>query len=149
MIRLEKSDPYSAESRLLREQLSAELAAITGSSGASRAATDSFAERGSLWVLARNAKGEAVGCGALRPLTDQTAEIKRMFSDRSVPGTGRALLTFLEQAAKRMGYRELRLETRRVNPRAVAFYLNNGYRTISNYGPYAGRDEALCFAKVL
>lgn len=45
-----------------------------------------------------------------------------MFSDRSMPGVGSALLTFLETSAKQMGYRELKLETRHINRRAVDFY---------------------------
>lgn len=72
-----------------------------------------------------------------------------MFSDRSVPGVGNALLTYLEAAATEMGYRELRLETRHINLRAVQFYEKNGYVRIENYGPYVGREEAVCFSKAL
>lgn len=72
-----------------------------------------------------------------------------MFSDRSAHGVGRALLTFLENSAKEMGYPELRLETRYINNRAVNFYEENGYVRIENYDPYIGREEAVCFAKVL
>jgi N-acetylglutamate synthase-like GNAT family acetyltransferase len=67
-----------------------------------------------LWALAKNSQGKAVGCGAIRPLTKNIAEIKRMFTDRSVSGIGGALLTFLETSAKEMGYIEIRLETRHV-----------------------------------
>lgn len=72
-----------------------------------------------------------------------------MFSDRSIPGVGKALLNFLEKSAKNMGYAELWLETREVNYKAVNFYKNNGYVSIENYGPYIGREEAVCFSKVL
>ena len=72
-----------------------------------------------------------------------------MFSDRSAPGIGRALLTFLEVSAKNMGYTEFLLETRHVNHRAVHFYEKNGYVRIENYGPYIGREEAICFSKIL
>lgn len=102
-----------------------------------------------LWVLAKNAHGDAIGCGAIRPLTQNIAELKRMFSDRSEPGVGSALLTFLETSAKQMGYRELKLETRHINLRAVNFYEKNGYVRIDNYGPYIGREEAVCFSKSL
>lgn len=100
-------------------------------------------------VIARDAQGSAVGCGALRPLAPGIAELKSMFSDRSLPGIGRALLAFLETAAKTLGYRELWLETRHVNQRAVDFYLKQGYRQIENYGPYRGREEAICLGKTL
>ncbi len=78
---------------------------------------------------------------------DFVIKFKRMFSDRSSPGN--ALLTFLETSAKRMGYTELWLETRIVNHRAVQFYKKNGYIRIENYGPYIGREEAVCFSNPL
>lgn len=149
MIRVEKSDPFSPDSCSLIEKLSAELAAITGDSGKSNFTIDSMDGDRSLWVLARNEKGDATGCGAIRPLTENIAELKRMFSDRSAPGVGKALLNFLETSAKNMGYTEIWLETRHVNHKAVNFYKNNGYVLIENYGPYIGRDEAVCFSKVL
>ncbi|MDH2894689.1 GNAT family N-acetyltransferase [Rahnella sp. PAMC25617] len=149
MITVEKSDPFSPDSCSLIEKLSAELAAITGDSGKSNFTIDSMDGDRSLWVLARNEKGDATGCGAIRPLTENIAELKRMFSDRSAPGVGKALLSFLETSAKNMGYTEIWLETRHVNHKAVNFYKNNGYVLIENYGPYIGRDEAVCFSKVL
>lgn len=118
MVKIEHADPRSAESQWLIEKLSAELAAITGDGGNSRASLDTLQGEGALWVIARDAQGSAVGCGALRPLAPGIAELKRMFSDRSLPGIGRALLAFLETAAKTLGYRELWLETRHVNQRA-------------------------------
>jgi len=147
MITVEKSDPFSKESQFLVEKLSSELAAITGDSGKNNFTVDSMDQDRSLWVLARNKEGEAIGCGAIRPLTQDIAELKRMFADRSSPGIGNALLTFLETSAKSMGYTELWLETRHVNHRAVNFYRKNGYVSIKNYGPYKGRDEAVCFSK--
>ena len=149
MITVEKSDPSAPESRYLIETLSSELAAITGDSGKSNFTVDSIDRDRSLWVLAKNTHGDAIGCGAIRPLTQNIAELKRMFSDRSAPGIGRALLTFLEESAKNMGYTELWLETRHVNHRAVHFYEKNGYVRIENYGPYIGREEAVCFSKKL
>ncbi len=149
MITVEKADPRSAESQLLISKLSAELAAITGDGGNSNFTMDSLDNDKSLWVLARNDKGEAVGCGAIRLLTGHVAELKRMFSDRSSPAIGSALLTFLENAALDMGYNQIRLETRAVNHKAVNFYLRKSYKRIENYGPYVNRKEAVCFAKIL
>ncbi|KGD71256.1 GNAT family N-acetyltransferase [Pantoea vagans] len=149
MITVEKADPRSAESQLLISKLSAELAAITGDGGNSNFTMDSLDNDKSLWVLARNDKGEAVGCGAIRLLTGHIAELKRMFSDRSSPAIGSALLTFLENAALDMGYNQIRLETRAVNHKAVNFYLRKSYKRIENYGPYVNRKEAVCFAKIL
>ncbi|MFL7841454.1 GNAT family N-acetyltransferase [Raoultella ornithinolytica] len=149
MITVEKSDPFSSESHRLIEMLSAELAAITGDNGKSNFTVEAMYEDKALWALAKNAHGDAIGCGAIRPLTPNIAELKRMFSDRSVPGVGRALLAFLETSAKEMGYSELRLGTRHINQRAVNFYEKYGYIRIENYGPYRGRTEAVCFSKEL
>jgi len=149
MIKIEKSDPFSSDSLRLVELLSAELAAITGDNGKSNFTAEAMSDGKALWALAKNSQGKAIGCGAIRPLTQNIAELKRMFSDRSAPGVGRALLTFLENSAKEMGYPELRLETRYINNRAVNFYEENGYVRIENYDPYIGREEAVCFAKVL
>ena len=149
MITVEKADPRSAESQLLISKLSAELAAITGDGGNSNFTLDSFNDMRSLWVIATNDKGQAVGCGAIRPLTRHIAELKRMFSDRSSPAIGRALLTFLEKSALDVGYSQIWLETRSVNHKAVNFYLREGYERIENYGPYINRKEAVCFAKIL
>lgn len=149
MITVEKSDPLSPDSLYLIEKLSAELASITGDSGKSNFTITSMDEERALWALAKDRKGNAIGCGAIRPLTENIAELKRMYSDRSSPGIGSALLTFLEASAKSLGYNELWLETRHVNQRAVNFYKKNGYIRIENYGPYVGRKEAVCFAKSL
>lgn len=149
MITVEKSDPNSSESCYLIELLSAELAAITGDNGKSNFNAEAMSDEKALWALAKNTQGKAIGCGAIRPLTQHTAELKRMFSDRSMPGVGSALLHFLEKSAKEMGYTELRLETRHINYRAVKFYKKKGYVRIENYGPYIGRTEAICFSKAL
>ena len=147
MITINTADLHACESLRLIENLSSELATITGDSGTRHFAVDSMKGERAVWVIARNATGDAVGCAALRPLTEQVAELTRMYSDRSEPGIGQALLAFLEASAQRLGYGEIWLETRKVNRRAVNFYERNGYRAIDNYGPYIGRQEAICFAK--
>ena len=64
-------------------------------------------------------------------------------------GAGLALLVFLERRAAELGYRQVWLETRRVNLRAVAFYLKHGYLEIPAYGHYVGRADAICLGKTL
>lgn len=94
MITIEKADPSAPDSLDLIEKLSAELAAITGDSGKRHFTPESLLGERSLWVVAKNKQGIAVGCGAIRPLANDIAELKRMFSDRSSAGIGNALLTF-------------------------------------------------------
>lgn len=149
---VEKSDPFSAESQRLTDALSSALAAITGDGGTTHFRMDDVTGPRAVWAIARDGAGEAVGCGAIRPFAGNNgniAELKRMYSTGQNRGTGAAILTFLETSAATLGYRQIWLETRRVNLRAVAFYLNRGYAVIDNYGPYVGRDDAVCFAKAL
>jgi GNAT superfamily N-acetyltransferase len=147
-MRIEACDPDSPEARALLGELAQVLAGITGSSGnASFDAQDVRGER-AVFVVAR--EGEALlGCAALRPLEGAVGEVKRMYARPGTRGVGAALLAHLEEAARGFGYGELWLETRRVNVRALGFYVRHGYAVIPNYGKYAGRPEAVCFAKTL
>lgn len=97
MITIEKSDPTSAESQRLIAQLSAVLAAITGDEGKGHFSSDTLSAPRALWALARNHHGVAIGCGAIRPLSASTAEVKRVFSTGEIPGTGAALMRFLKR----------------------------------------------------
>ncbi len=140
-------DPAGADAQALVAELSVALEAITGATG--QASFDPGDVRGDRagFALARDARGHALGCGALRPLTADCAELKRMFARPGTRGVGAALLHFLERRAAGWGYVALRLSTRRVNERAVAFYLRHGYRPIAGYGRYAGSEASQCFEK--
>ena len=140
-------DPQTPEAALLLDELSDQLRLITGSSGQASFDVNDVRGARARFVVARDRNGQPVGCGALRPLEGDVAELKRMYSRRTVPGIGAAVLAFLESEARQLGYRALRLETRAVNARAVAFYQRRGYGRIANFGKYVGRSEAVCFEK--
>jgi GNAT superfamily N-acetyltransferase len=142
-------DPEHDDARGLVEELSDALALITGASGKASYAADDARVARSLFVVARGEDGQLLGCGALRPLDGDVGEVKRMYARPGTKGVGAALLAHIEHAAQAFGYRALWLETRRVNTRAVAFYLDHGYGQIPNYGKYVGRPEAVCFGKTL
>lgn len=146
-ISIRQEDPSSPDAVRLMDALSAALEAITGSSGRASFDASELNDSRAVFAVARNEAGEAVGCGAIRPMDDDTAEVKRMYAGDSARGIGSAVLAFLEQRAGELGYRALRLETRKVNERAVGFYLARGYKVIENYGKYRGREEAVCFEK--
>ncbi|MFL4454037.1 GNAT family N-acetyltransferase [Serratia marcescens] len=133
----------------LMAELSVQLAEITGDSGTSSFDPASIEADGGCFMLVRNAADEAVACGALRRLTSGVAELKRMYVREPGNGIGRKLLHALEQQARWLGYRQLWLETRSVNLRAIKFYLAQGYRIRENYGRYRGNPQAVCFEKVL
>jgi GNAT superfamily N-acetyltransferase len=140
-------DPDGPEAQALLAELSDALTAMTGSSGRASFSSDDARVPRSLFVVARDDGGALLGCGALRPVDGEAAEIKRMYARPGTRAVGAALLAHLEQAARGFGYRELWLETRVVNERAVQFYLKHGYARIPNYGKYAGRADAACFRK--
>jgi ribosomal protein S18 acetylase RimI-like enzyme len=146
MFAIAPADPDSPDARLLLAELGAALAHITGSDGT--ASFDAADVRGprACFLVARAADGSLAGCGALRSLTDDVAELKRMYA-RPGSGAGAALLAALERQALAFGYRDVWLETRRVNTRAVAFYQKHGYRIIDNFGKYVGRLDAVCLGK--
>lgn len=142
-------DPDHADSSMLLGELCAALQAITGDSGRGSFAAADVRGPGSRFVIARDAAGRPIGCGAFRPLQQGVAELKRMYARPGSRGVGAALLAHLEAAARELGYRAVWLETRAVNERAVAFYERHGYQRIENFGRYAGNAAAICFGKEL
>ena len=81
-----------------------------------------------LVLVARADDGTPVGCGALRPLDPDAAEVKRMYVVPAARGHGvsELLLAGLEEAARRRGWTTLRLETGTRQPEALALYAGAG-----------------------
>jgi GNAT superfamily N-acetyltransferase len=105
-------------------------------------------------VLARDDDGTPLGCGALRPLGEGIAELKRMYVIPSARGRGigRAVLEALEELTRREGWTTLRLETGPRQPEAAALYRRAGYRQIEAFGSYRATPHAadsLFFERVL
>lgn len=91
--------------------------------------------RGGLWLAVHDDTG--VGCVALRPLDDDTAEVKRMYVAETWRGhgVGRALMETLVAAARERGYRTLRLGTLDDMKVAQRLYESLGFRSIERYRP--------------
>ncbi|MEJ6000906.1 GNAT family N-acetyltransferase [Paucibacter soli] len=150
--RLLPLDPAAPIALELMRALNAELAAISGDSGAARFDPESVRQERALFMVALGAQGEGLGCAALRPLGEShagVAELKRMYAQAGTRGVGSALLRHLELQAVDLGYRELWLETRPANARALAFYRRHGYQEIAKYGDYALRPDSICLGKTL
>ena len=79
--------------------------------------------------------GRPVCAGGVKRLNAQAGEIKRMYVVPSARGrgVGRALLRALENAARSLGYRVVRLDTGNRQPGARALYLSEGYLPIENF----------------
>jgi GNAT superfamily N-acetyltransferase len=88
--------------------------------------------------------GAVLAGGGLRRVTDDTCEVKRMWTATGHRRKGYAsrVLTGLEDAARAVGYSTLLLETGPLQPEAIALYTARGYRPIPYYGRY---PDALAF----
>jgi GNAT superfamily N-acetyltransferase len=77
----------------------------------------------------------AVCCGGIKDLGDGACELKRMYvvPEARGAGTGRSLLTALEDRARSMGYAIARLDTGPRQPEAEAWYRRAGYAPIDNF----------------
>lgn len=101
-------------------------------------------------ILVRK-NGVAIGCGAYKFYDKETAEIKRVFLDKSYRkcGVGKELLRRLEADAKISGFRYAILETGELLAEATGLYNKMGYKVIPNYGQYVDMPESLCMSKKL
>lgn len=151
MIIVAEESALSEDAGMLLAALSQTLKAITGSSGQGKFDAAAMAQPGCCFAIARDGAGNLLGCGAIRPLPGYAgvAELKRMFALKSSAGAGTALLRFLESRAREARYHAVWLETRRINQRAVDFYLHRGYQPISAFAPYCGKQEAVCLGRNL
>lgn len=146
---IEKENINSKDAYELVGELSDELYRMTGSNGRGSFDNSDMDNPRSLFVIAREDDGLAVGCGAFREVSGEIAELKRMYARRKSYGIGSTILAYLEDRAKDFGYNKVVLETRKCNTKAVSFYTRNGYQVINNYGKYIDRPEAICFEKIL
>ena len=86
-----------------------------------------FGPRGRLFLATVN--GEPAGVGALKPVTTELGEVKRMFVRSAYRGTGlgRRIMTRLVDEARELGYRSLRLETMPFMAEAQSLYRSIGF----------------------
>lgn len=146
--------PLSAEvSRDLIAALNAELSGAYSEPGATHFSLDPeevTTGRGAFLVIHQD--GIPVGCGALRRLDAETAELKRMYVSPTVrgQGLGRRLVAALEAEAWTLGVRRLVLETGIRQTAALALYERTGFHPIPLYGEYCLSPEtSICLGKAL
>jgi len=140
-------------SRALIDSLNAELSGVYPEPGANHFHLDpeEVADgRGTFLVVYRG--GTPVGCGALRLLDAETAELKRMYVSPIVRGSGlgRRLVAALEAEARALGVRRLVLETGVRQAAALAIYRATGFHPIPLFGEYCLSPEtSVCLGKDL
>ncbi|MBP2573704.1 MULTISPECIES: GNAT family N-acetyltransferase [Agrobacterium] len=85
---------------------------------------------GDLLLMQRD--GKTIAGGAFMSHDDETAEIKRIWTDPSLrrQGLARTIMLALEESAAALGYTRTYLSTGFRQPEAVALYLRLGYRPL-------------------
>lgn len=103
-----------------------------------------------LFAVAREATGEALGCGAV-VLEPGYAELKRMYvtPEARGRGIGKRLLMFLEEQARSRGWRRLRLETGVRQAEALGMYERAGYVLCAPFGSYVEDPNSVFMEKLL
>ncbi len=140
-------------SRDLIDSLNAELRGVYAEPGATHFSLDPgevAGGRGAFLIVYQ--EGSPVGCGALRLLEAETAELKRMYVSPSARGRGlgRRLVAALEAEARALGVRRLVLETGVRQAAALALYRAAGFHPIPLYGEYRLSPEtSVCLGKDL
>jgi ribosomal protein S18 acetylase RimI-like enzyme len=88
---------------------------------------------GSFLIMRLN--GKLVGCGGFKRDGADAAYLKRMWVAREARGLGlgRRLLAELEQRARALGYRKVRLETEKSLTEAQALYHSSGYAEVPRF----------------
>jgi putative acetyltransferase len=142
----------SAAARLLIQALNAELEGRYPEAGANhfRLDPEEVGPGRGAFVVAY-AAGEPVGCGAVRRLDPDVAEIKRMYVIPTLRGRGIAgrVLSVLEDEARALGVERLVLETGVRQPEAIALYQRFGFADIPAFGEYIGSALSVCMGKAL
>ena len=92
-------------------------------------------------LLVARLRKEPVGCGALKFVGADRADIKRMWVAPTARGlgVGRRLLTELEDCARERGMRVVQLETNKTLREAISLYRSAGYTEVDAFNdePYA------------
>ena len=78
---------------------------------------------------------EPVACGGVQSITAGTGELKRMWvhDDWRRAGLGSRLLRHLEDQARALGHRTIRLDTNAALTEAIGMYQRAGYQAIDRY----------------
>ncbi len=147
MILLFRTDPSNQDFIELIKLLDAELAIRDGDDHAfyARFNTMGFLK----YSLVAYDEGIPLGCGALKEISHDTAEIKRVYTNSHSRGKGIAtkMMAELEKWAAELSYKQCILETGKNQPEAINLYHKLGYHRIPNYGQYSDVFTSLCFAK--
>ena len=138
-VRVEAVDAASDEAQALVAAYVAEIAATFPGgfdpTASVSAEPDELSPPHGVFLVVRDDDGTAIGCGGVKLLDQDTAEIKRMWLAPAARGRklGRLLLEALEDAARRLGATEGRLDTNDTLQAALALYERAGWQPVEPY----------------
>lgn len=147
MIELVRTNATEADFIRLVRQLDAYLTTVDGDE---HAFYDQYNHSEEIrFVVLAYQDGMAVGCGAIKPYSQSTMEVKRMFVLPEKRGEGIAgrILNELESWAAELGAERCILETGKRQTEAIRLYEKCRYRRIPNYEPYQGVENSVCYQK--
>jgi GNAT superfamily N-acetyltransferase len=147
---IEPVDVRLAEPALLIARLSEDLGRRYGDDGSGHFRPEDVLVPRSGFLVGRW-DGQPVACGGFRPLSEEVAEIKRMYVEPAFRGRGigRSMLDALETGARQAGFTKVRLETGTAQQEALGLYQSAGYQRIECYGYHKDDPRSVCFEKVL
>ena len=149
MIKLIRTNADHPDFNSLVRLLDAELA---GRDGAEHAFYAQYNKTDSIkHVVLAYDNHKPVACGAMKAFAADSVEIKRMYTETLSRKKGIAglVLAELERWASELNYQKCVLETGKRQPEAIALYKRHGYKSIPNYGQYAGIENSVCFGKFI
>ncbi len=146
------ADPQGADALGLLHEASIDARALypEAFAGITAAATNGPLVAGGVYLVG-TVDGRPVACGALHPLGDAVAEVRRMYVHREHRrrGFARAVLSRLVDEAARLGYRRLLLETGDRQQPAMALYEASGFVRIAPFGNHVDDPTSVCYERRL
>jgi putative acetyltransferase len=129
MISVAVETPLQDDVRILVSELNEALLNLTPREHCHHLTVEQMADVSTTVLVARDASGAAVGCGALKRHAGKVGEVKRMYTRPSArgAGVGRAILGRIEELARQEGLAALVLETGNNFEAAQHIYRTSGF----------------------
>ncbi len=102
-----------------------------------------YLNRGGVFEILEDKKGNIVGTVGLYPVDEKTIELRKMYFDKSIrgQGLGKEMLRKMIETSRRLGYEKLFLETASPLVEAIGLYKSFGFKPVD--GIHAPRcDQA-------
>jgi len=150
VLSVQPEPPDTAEAKALIKALDAHLNRLYLPKNRHGLSVAALQEASVIFLVAR-LDSVAVGCGAVKFIKGEYAEVKRMYVAPQWRGQGVAqtLLRELERLSQQNGFSILRLETGVHQQQAVTLYNRVGFSRCAAFGEYTDDGVSLCYEKML